>query len=59
MDTGQFEQEKGNYNVFCQSCGRIVAVNVGTHEEAISLEKDHTSESDCRYSGTHRIEKST
>lgn len=59
MDLDQFEQKVGNYNVFCQSCGRVVALNVEAHEEAIRLEKDHTSESDCRYSGTHRIEKST
>lgn len=49
------EQETGNYNVFCQSCGQIVAINVESQKDALQLEKAHMEDTKCEYSGTHII----
>jgi hypothetical protein len=49
------DQEEGNFNVFCQSCGRVIAVNIDSNQEALELESEHTQDSDCRYTGTHAI----
>ena len=51
-------QVAGNYNVFCQSCGKVVASNVETNQEALSLEKHHLQQNDCLYTGTHKIKES-
>ena len=50
-------QENGNYNVFCQSCGKIVAINVKNHEKALKLEANHSEDTQCKYTGTHLIKK--
>lgn len=49
------EQNEGNYNVFCQSCGQIVAINIQSQKDALELEERHTKDTRCRYSGTHVI----
>ena len=59
MNSKDINQESGNYNVFCQSCGRIIAVNIEGHKEALDLEEDHLDNTDCVYAGTHKIEKSS
>ena len=51
-------QVAGNYNVFCQSCGKVVASNVETNQEALNLEKDHLQQNKCQYTGTHKIKES-
>lgn len=55
MVADRLDQETGNYNVFCQSCGRVVAINIETHQEALKLEEAHSNESKCQYTGTHKI----
>lgn len=58
MISKNIDQESGNYNVFCQSCGRVVGVNIENHSKALDLEKDHLDNTDCVYTGTHKIQKS-
>jgi Fe2+ or Zn2+ uptake regulation protein len=53
----EIDQEEGNFNVFCQSCGRIIAVNIDSNQEALELENKHTKGSDCKYTGTHIIKE--
>jgi hypothetical protein len=48
-------QRTGNYNVFCQSCGRVIATNIETHQKALKLEENHSGETECRFTGTHKI----
>lgn len=50
-----FDQDEGNYNVVCQSCGRILGVNVGNHEDALRLEEEHLEDTGCKYTGSHVI----
>lgn len=49
------EQSEGNFNVFCQSCGRVVATNVDSQREALDAEKEHSEDAECRFTGTHII----
>jgi hypothetical protein len=51
------EQEIGNYNVFCQSCGRIIGLNIDSQEIAFKLEEEHSNNSKCRYTGSHIIRR--
>lgn len=55
--TDNLVQENGKYNVFCQSCGKIVAINVKNHEKALKLEANHSEDTQCKYTGTHLIKK--
>jgi hypothetical protein len=54
---GEFEQEIGNYNVFCQSCGKVIGLNIDSQKEAFNLEEEHSSNSQCRYTGSHIIRR--
>lgn len=58
MSSENIDQEYGNYNVFCQSCGRFIAVNIEDHKQALDLEGEHLDNTDCVYTGTHKIQKS-
>ncbi len=57
MSSNDIDQESGNYNIFCQSCGRIIAVNIHSHNDALDLEKDHLDTTECIYTGTHKIQE--
>ena len=59
MNSENIDQEHENYNVFCQSCGRVIAANIEGHKEALDLEKDHMDKTDCVYTGTHKIQKNS
>ena len=50
-----FDQEAGNYNVLCQSCGKILGINVESQELAFRLEEEHTENTRCKYTGSHII----
>lgn len=53
----EFEQEIGNYNVFCQSCGKVIGLNIESQEKAFSLEEEHSNDSQCKYTGSHIIRR--
>jgi hypothetical protein len=58
MASQGIDQESGNYNVFCQSCGRVIAINIDNHNDALDSEKEHLDNTDCIYTGTHKIQES-
>lgn len=57
MKLNDIDQKSGNYNILCQSCGRIIAVNIDNHKKALDLEKDHLDNTECIYTGTHKIQE--
>lgn len=51
----ELNQTLENYNVFCQSCGQIIAVNIDSHRKALEIEEKHREDTQCEYTGTHKI----
>lgn len=50
-------QENGKYNVICQSCGKILGINVENQEKALKIEEKHSEKTDCQYTASHLIRK--
>lgn len=51
------EQQTGNYNVFCQSCGQLIGLNIQSQQKAFQLEEKHAENTGCKYTGSHIIRK--
>jgi hypothetical protein len=50
-------QEEGKFNVICQSCGKLLGINVDNKEKAFNLEERHTQNSSCTYTAIHLLRK--